>query len=120
MCDGAEAGTVGEGRPIRALNIAVSGTDGVSATAAYVREHWRAGDRWKAAEDQKDLYIGDKKSDHPMQGFSISIPGGSACFEVYAKDVEWIQEVCTPEGKDFYAGAPMEKDLQLEAVRLKV
>ncbi|MCI3928224.1 hydrolase [Streptomyces sp. AN091965] len=119
VCDGAEAGTVGEDKPIRSLNIAVSGTGGVNATAAYVTEHWRAGDDWKNAGDTEDLYIGDKDSNHPMEGFSISVPDGSVCFEAYAKDTEWIQEVCTPEGKDFYAGAPMEEDRQLEGIRLR-
>ncbi len=119
VCDGAEAGTVGEDKPIRSLNIAVSGTGGVNATAAYVTEHWRAGDDWKNAGDTEDLYIGDKDSNYPMEGFSISVPDGSVCFEAYAKDTEWIQEVCTPEGKDFYAGAPMEEDRQLEGIRLR-
>ncbi|GGV37373.1 hypothetical protein GCM10010245_59500 [Streptomyces spectabilis] len=119
VCDGEEAGTVGEDKPIRSLNIAVSGTGGVNATAAYVTEHWRAGDQWKNAGDEEDLYIGDEDSNYPMQGFSISVPDGSVCFEAYAKDTEWIQEVCTPEGKDFYAGAPMEEDRQLEGVRLR-
>ncbi|MEI5100646.1 hypothetical protein RB200_21615 [Streptomyces sp. PmtG] len=120
VCDGAEAGTVGQGKPIRSLNIAVSGTNGVSGSAAYVVEHWREGDAWKKAEDEQDLYLGDKESNHPMQGLTLQVFDGSTCFRPYAKDAGWIEQPCTEPGQWRYAGARMEDDLQLEAIRLTV
>ncbi|MCZ9336787.1 hydrolase, partial [Streptomyces sp. TRM76130] len=49
VCDGAEAGTVGQGKPIKQLDIAVSGTDGVKGNGAHVVEGWLNGEKWSSA-----------------------------------------------------------------------
>lgn len=121
VCDGAEAGTVGKGKAIKALNIAVSGTDGVTGASAYVVEGWRKGDEWAKEEDVKDMYLGStKESDSPLQGFTIGVPDGSVCNDAYVKDKQWLGQACTDPGGWKYGGSPMELKLQLEAVRYTV
>nr|WP_221462770.1 hydrolase [Streptomyces olivoverticillatus] len=121
VCDGAEAGTVGKGTPVKALNIAVSGTQGVTGASAYVVEGWRKGDEWSSAADQEDMVIGStKEGDSPMEGFTIKVFDGSVCQSAYIKEKNWLGQVCTDPGQWKYGGSPMELKLQLEAVRFTV
>ncbi|MGW7366924.1 COG1470 family protein [Streptomyces sp. NPDC054841] len=121
VCDGAEAGTVGKGTPIKALNIAVSGTKGVTGSSAYVGEGWRKGDEWLSAVDEQDMVIGsDKEADPPIQGLTFKVFDGSVCQDSYVKDRQWMGQTCTDPGGWKYGGSPMELNLQLEAVRFTV
>ncbi|MFI8948083.1 hydrolase [Streptomyces sp. NPDC053750] len=122
VCDGAEAGTVGKGLPIKALNIAVSGTKGVSGNGAHVVEGWRlTGDKWTSAPDQADMYLGStKEAVSPMEGFTLATGEGAVCANTHVKDKGWLNQGCTTP-KWRYFGSDMEKDkLQLEAVRFTV
>ncbi|MEU7580091.1 hydrolase [Streptomyces sp. NPDC041068] len=121
VCDGAEAGTTGKGTPIKALNIAVSGTGGVTGASAYVTEGWRDGDKWQKGDDQADMVIGStEESDPPMQGYTLQVFDGSVCLDAYLKDREWLEQTCTDPGQWKYGGSPMEENIQLEAVRFTV
>ncbi|GAA0479299.1 hypothetical protein GCM10009544_46550 [Streptomyces stramineus] len=121
VCDGAEAGTVGKGKPIKALNIAVSGTNGVSGAGAYVVEGWRKGDKWAKEADEQDMVLGSTESaDSPLQGFTLQVFDGAVCHEAYVKDRHWLGRGCTEPGKWRYGGSPMESKLQLEVVRFTV
>ncbi|MFI0260641.1 hydrolase [Streptomyces sp. NPDC017056] len=121
VCDGAEAGTVGQGKPVKALNIAVSGTKGVTGASAYVGEGWRKGDAWRKEDDVKDMVLGSTESaDPPMEGFTLQVFDGTVCHEARVKDQDWTGKLCTEPGKWRYGGSPMERNLQLEAVRFTV
>ncbi len=121
VCDGAEAGTVGQGKPVKALNIAVSGAKGVTGASAYVGEGWRKGDAWQKEDDATDMVLGSTESaDPPLEGFTLQVFDGSVCHEARVKDQDWTGKLCTEPGKWRYGGSPMELNLQLEAVRFTV
>ncbi|MET9359032.1 hydrolase [Streptomyces sp. NPDC006617] len=122
VCDGAEAGTVGKNLPIKALNIAVAGTKGVTGNGAHVVEGWLTGDDWASAPDKTDMYLGStKEAVSPMEGFTLSTVEGTVCPNTHVKDKGWQKQGCTEAGKWRYFGSNMESDrLQLEAVRITV
>ncbi|MFF1698140.1 hydrolase [Streptomyces sp. NPDC058257] len=121
VCDGVEAGTVGKGKPIKALNIAVIGTKGVSGTGAWVGEGWRKEIPWADTEDGKNMYFGSSKSeDPPLEGYTFKVFDGSVCSDAYVRDRQWMGPVCTDPGGWKYHGSPIEQYQQLEAVRFKV
>ncbi|WP_055701579.1 hydrolase [Streptomyces silaceus] len=121
VCDGAEAGTTGKGTAIKALNVAVSGTGGVTGASAYVGEGWRKGDEWQKGDDATDMVIGStEESDPPMQGYTLQVFDGSVCLDAYLQGKEWLEQTCTDPGQWKYGGSPMEQNIQLEAVRFTV
>ncbi|MEU7407598.1 hydrolase, partial [Streptomyces sp. NPDC044948] len=122
VCDGAEAGTVGKNLPIKALNIAVSGTKGVSGNGAHVVEGWLTGGEWESAPDSTDMYLGStKEAVSPMEGFTLKTVEGAVCPNTHVKDKGWQKQGCTEPGDWRYFGSNMENDrLQLEAVRITV
>ncbi|MCX4763601.1 hydrolase [Streptomyces sp. NBC_01275] len=121
VCDGAIAGTTGKGIPIKALNIATSGTKGVNGNGAHVVEGWPTGGDWSHAADGVDMYIGStKEALSPMEGFTIGVNDGSVCQSTHIKNTGWLAMGCTKPTEWVYAGSPMEQKLQLEAVRLTV
>ncbi|MFC8566469.1 hydrolase [Streptomyces sp. NPDC057245] len=121
VCDGAEAGTVGKGLPIKKLNIAVARTGGVHGNGAHVVEGWLTGSKWSSADDKDDMYLGStKEAVSPLEGFTLATGDGVICVDTNVKDKGWLGQGCTkPEWR--YFGSNMENDkLQLEAVRLTV
>ncbi|MFI1352433.1 hydrolase [Streptomyces sp. NPDC020898] len=120
VCDGAEAGTVGKDLPIKALNIAVSGTNGVQGTGAFQHKIWKDTKSSKAV-DGIDLYLGStKESDESLQGFTILVFEGSVCGNPHVQDGGWLGVVCTDPGDWKYIGSRVESHKQLEAVRFTV
>ncbi|CAM5615342.1 hypothetical protein SVIOM342S_03909 [Streptomyces violaceorubidus] len=121
VCDGAEAGTVGKNLPIKALNIAVSGTKGVTGNGAHVVEGWLNGSKWESAPDKTDMYLGStKEAVSPMEGFTLRTIEGTVCPNTHVKDKGW-QKRLHRAGNWRYFGSNMEHDrLQLEAVRITV
>ncbi|MEV7197006.1 hydrolase [Streptomyces sp. NPDC093510] len=121
VCDGEEAGTAGGGKAIKALDVAVSDTQGVTGSGAYVGEGWREGIPWSDADDEEDMVIGSTEDADPaMQGFTMKVFDGSVCHDAYVRDRQWMGEVCTDPGGWKYGGSPMELNLPLEAVRFTV
>ncbi|MDT0613851.1 hypothetical protein [Streptomyces lancefieldiae] len=122
VCDGAEAGTVGKNLPIKALNIAVSGTKGVLGNGAHVVEGWLTGSRWSSAAEGVDMYLGSTKEVvSPLEGFTLKTVEGTVCPNTHVKDKGWLRQGCTEPAAWRYFGSDMAKDkLQLEAVRITV
>ncbi|UIX35059.1 hydrolase [Streptomyces sp. GQFP] len=120
VCDGAEAGTTGKDLPIKALNIAVSGTKGTAGNGAWQYKNWE-GTKWTKAVDGIDNYLGStKEADEPLQGFTIQVFDGSVCGNPHVQDGGWLGVVCTDAGGWKYIGSNMEQHKQLEAVRFTV
>ncbi|WP_409239513.1 hydrolase [Streptomyces sp. PA5.6] len=121
VCDGAEAGTPGRNAPVKSLNIAVSGTQGVTGTGAFVGEGWREGIPWSDAADGEDMFFGSTESaDPPLEGFTYKVNDGSVCSDPFVTDRDWMGEVCTDPGQWKYHGSPMELNQSLEAVKFTV
>ncbi|MFF6784369.1 hydrolase [Streptomyces sp. NPDC012510] len=129
-CDGDTAGTVGQGRPLTALNIAVSGVGG-TASAAFVHNpdstngqgHYP--EPWSGAPDGLDNYIGDSKKDaQAMLGFTINVDEGGrgVCQSVHQKDRGWQNLACDKpgEGEHFIFGGTLDNGVWLEAVKFTV
>ncbi|GAA5214486.1 hydrolase [Streptomyces thinghirensis] len=121
VCDGAEAGTVGKNLPIKALNIAVAGTEGVTGNGAHVVEGWLTGSKWASTADGVDMYLGSsKEAVSPLQGFTLKTSRGTVCPNTHVKDKGWLEQGCTKSADWRYFGSPMDQKLQLEAVRITV
>ncbi|WP_327237868.1 hypothetical protein OG349_31840 [Streptomyces sp. NBC_01317] len=120
VCDGAEAGTQGQNRPITALNIAVSSTNGVNATPWTMGEGYKA--PWKGASDGGDLYIGVASSSAPaLGGFAINIGLPLVCENAFVTDRGWLGLKCdNPGGENLIFAGTLEKTLALQAIRLTV
>ena len=131
VCDGETAGTVGEDKPIRALNIAVSGTKG-TGSAAFVhfpgstngKGHYN-GKPWSFAPDGIDNYFGDSEKDSPnLLGFTINVDngGGPVCQTTHVRNEGWHDMGCDKpgEGEGFIFGGTLNNDLWLEAVKFTV
>ncbi|WP_405664796.1 hydrolase [Streptomyces sp. NBC_01166] len=121
VCDGEDAGMVGKGLPIKALNIAVSKTGGVRGASAYVVEGWRKGDKWQQQSTGKDMYLGSTKESYSaLQGFTIGVLEGTVCLRTSVGGKGWGGRVCTKPADWVYGGSDMKLKLQLEAVRFVV
>lgn len=129
VCDGATAGTTSQERPIKALNIAVSGTNGTAATpfvhypeSTDGKGHYNAD--WKGAVDGIDLYIGSSKNSAPdMLGFAISVDNSNSviCQTSHVHNEGWHNMGCDePGGENLIFGGTLSNDLWLEAVRFTV
>ncbi|MGW1722211.1 hypothetical protein ACWCQK_04630 [Streptomyces sp. NPDC002306] len=128
VCDGTVAGTTGQNRPIKALDIAVRGTGGAAANAfvhnpdstdgrGIWKPHWTAD-----TPDGKDVYIGSTKKGAPdMLGFAISIgSGGRICRLAHVHNVGWGQTDCVGPRPEYIFGGTLGNDLWLEAVKFTV
>ncbi|MFJ2771016.1 hydrolase [Streptomyces sp. NPDC087300] len=122
VCDGAEAGTTGKSTPIKALNIATTGTGGVTGASAYVALGWRDGDKWQKADDSADMVIGSTEETDPvLQGHTLQVSDGSVCLDAHLQGGDdWLEQTCTDPGTWKYGGSPMEQNIPLEAVRFTV
>ncbi len=118
VCDGATAGTEGQNRPIKALNVAVSGTKGTSANEFIQEAGWTTA--WTGAVDGVDLSIGSARKDAPnMSGFAIAVNDGVVCQNAWVRDGGWLGMGCDTPGKYIFGGS-LDKDRWLEAVRFTV
>ncbi|MFF4230404.1 hydrolase [Streptomyces sp. NPDC001820] len=129
-CDGETAGTVGKGKSIKKLNIAVSGTKG-TAGSAFVhdprstngRGHYNA--PWSGVADGIDNYIGSSEKDAPdMLGFVINVGDGAnrICQTAHVGNEGWHGLGCDEpgSGEHFIFGGTLSNSLWLEAVRFTV
>jgi hypothetical protein len=128
-CDGETAGTVG-GAPLRAVNIAVSGTKGTSGGAnvhnpASTNAEQYFPDPWSSAADGVDNYVGSTAKDAPaMRGFTINVGGGDStvCQSGYVSDDGWLGLACDEPGSGYtftYVGT-YANNAWIEAVKLTV
>ncbi|MFJ8022583.1 hydrolase [Streptomyces sp. NPDC096311] len=129
VCDGAMAGTVGEDRPIKSLNLATSDTDGTAATAFVYypqstdgKGHYNG--PWKGVVDGADLYIGSTKKDDPyMLGFAMNVGESKSvvCQTTHVHNEGWHGLACDEPGGDNYIfGGTLSNLLWLEAVKFTV
>ncbi|MEU2600318.1 hypothetical protein ABZ669_24620 [Streptomyces hirsutus] len=127
VCDGTIAGTSGQNRPIKALNIAVHGVDGSAANAfrhsskpVDGRGEWQPS--WTAITgDGKNFYIGSSKRNAPnMLGFAINVGSGEICHTVRLRQGDWAQRTCSKPRPDYTFGGTLDNDVWLEAVKFTV
>jgi len=111
VCDGTIAGTTGQHKPIKALNVAVSGTGG-SAANAFVHDpdstngqgKWKP--EWTAViADGKNNYIGSTHKSAPyMTGFAINIGSGQVCQTAKVHGYDWGGQGCADPRPGFVFG----------------
>ncbi|MEW2291198.1 hydrolase [Streptomyces sp. NPDC006743] len=130
VCDGETAGSAGSGMPIKAVNIAVSGTKGTSSGAFVHDPESTNGEGhfpkpWSSAVDGIDNYVGSTEKDAPsMLGFTINVDGGkgTVCQSSYVHNDTWLGLACDEPGTGYpftYAGTH-DNASWIEAVKLKV
>ncbi|WP_328554795.1 hypothetical protein [Streptomyces sp. NBC_00358] len=127
VCDGTMAGTSGRNRPIKALNIAVSGGGG-SAANAFVDDpgssngqgKWEP--QWTAViADGRNNYIGSTKKNAPaMSGFAINIGSGRICQTAKVHGSDWGGQGCADARPGYIFGGALENARWLEAVKFTV
>ncbi|MEZ0094229.1 hydrolase [Streptacidiphilus sp. EB129] len=118
VCDGVMAGTVGQWRPIKALNIAVSGTGGTAANGYIQNGGWVT--PWTSAADGIDLYIGTpSQTALNMRGFVINVGSGSVCQNAQVHNQGWLGLACDVPGHYIFGGT-LDNTLWLEAVTFTV
>lgn len=130
VCDGETAGTPGSGAPLKAVNIAVSGSKGTSGGAfvhdpASTNGEGHFPEPWSNAADGIDNYLGSTEEDAPdMLGFTINVDGGGGvvCQSAHVHDDAWLGMVCDEPGTgyDFTYAGTHDNNSWIEAVRLTV
>ncbi|MFJ4821059.1 hypothetical protein [Streptomyces sp. NPDC088801] len=127
VCDGTIAGSSGQNRPIKALNIAVHGVGGSAANAfrhaakpVDGRGTWQPS--WTAVTgDGENFTIGGAKRNAPnMLGFAMNVGSGEICNTVRLRGHDWGGRVCSKPRPDFTFGGTLDNDVWLEAVKLTV
>ncbi|MFC8199001.1 hydrolase [Streptomyces sp. NPDC057298] len=131
VCDGETAGSVGQSKAVKALNIAVSGTKG-TAGVAFIHNPGSTNGKgyynnvpWSGVPDGIDNYIGSTKKDaQNMLGFTINVDegGGPVCQTTHVHNEGWHGMGCDKpgEGEGFIFGGTLSNDLWLEAVKFTV
>ncbi|MEV2210856.1 hydrolase [Streptomyces sp. NPDC050997] len=127
VCDGTFAGTTGQNKPIKALNIAVYGAGGSAANAfLHNPESTDGKGRWSPSwtaivADGKNNYIGSSKKDAPdMLGFAINIGSGKVCQTARVHGFDWGAQGCADPRPRYIFGGALENDRWLEAVKFTV
>ncbi|MFF4354364.1 hypothetical protein [Streptomyces sp. NPDC001530] len=127
VCDGTLAGTTGQNKPIKSINIAVTGSGG-SAANAFVHDakstsgqgRWEP--QWTAiVGNGKNNYIGSTSKSAPyMTGFAINIGSGQVCEIAKVHGYAWGGQGCADARPDFVFGGTLENTRWLEAVKFTV
>ncbi|MFF0140190.1 hypothetical protein ACFYRN_27485 [Streptomyces sp. NPDC005227] len=127
VCDGTMAGTTNQNRPIKALNIAVSGSGGSSANAFVHNSASKDGrgkwmPQWTPVKaDGTDNYIGSAKKGAPnMSGFAINVGTGRICQLAKVHSYNWGGQGCADARPGYIFGGALENDRYLEAVKFTV
>ncbi|MCF3137165.1 hydrogenase expression protein HypA, partial [Streptomyces olivochromogenes] len=127
VCDGTMAGTTGQNKPIKALNIAVTGTGGSDANAfRHDPESTDGQGKWVKqwtgiTADGRNNYIGSTKKSAPyMTGFAINIGSGRICQTAKVRGAAWGGQGCADPRPDFVFGGTLENTRWLEAVKFTV
>ncbi|MGY0069875.1 hypothetical protein ACWZEH_24410 [Streptomyces sp. QTS137] len=115
-CDGAVAGGTGKG--IKALNIAVSGTKGMSANEFIQKDGWTT--KWESAANGIGLVLGSSRQSAPnLSGFAIDVGGGHVCQNHRVGGHDWGGLACDTVDPWVFGGST-EPHLWLESVRFTV
>lgn len=127
VCDGTIAGSSGQNRPIKALNIAVHGVGGSAANAfRHVAKPVDGRGKWQPSwtavtGDGENFTIGSAKRNAPnMLGFAMNVGSGEICNTVRLRGRDWGGRVCSKPRPDFTFGGTLDNDVWLEAVKLTV
>ncbi|MEU8789810.1 hypothetical protein [Streptomyces sp. NPDC048643] len=127
VCDGTMAGTTNQNRPIKALNIAVSGSGGSSANAFVHNSASKDGrgkwmPQWTAVKaDGTNNYVGSTKKGAPnMSGFAINVGTGRICQMAKVHSYAWGGQGCADARPGYIFGGALENDRYLEAVKFTV
>lgn len=127
VCDGTMAGTTNQNRPIKALNIAVSGSGGSSANAFVHNPSSKDGrgkwmPQWTAVKaNGTNNYIGSTKKGAPnMSGFAINVGTGRICQMAKVHSFAWGGQGCADARPGYIFGGALENDRYLEAVKFTV
>ncbi|MFE2584835.1 hypothetical protein [Streptomyces sp. NPDC059378] len=128
VCDGTVAGTTGQNRAIKALDIAVRGTGGVAANAfvhnpastdgkGVWKPHWTPN-----TADGKDIDIGSTAKGAPaILGYAINIgSGGQVCQTAHVHNIGWNPTGCVGPRPAYIFGGTLDNGLWLEAVKFTV
>ncbi|WP_328583771.1 hypothetical protein [Streptomyces sp. NBC_00370] len=122
VCDGTTAGSDVDSRSVKAIQIAVSGTSGTSATAYIQAKGW-VKKPWMTVADGSNLTLGEARQDAPnLSGFGISVGKGNVCQNTYSSKGPWQGVACdTPQTANNYIfGGTMDVTRWLDAVRFTV
>ncbi|WP_206742975.1 hypothetical protein, partial [Streptomyces sp. AcH 505] len=122
QCDGRTAGSGDDTRSVKAIQIAVSGTSGTSATAYIQAKGW-VKKPWMTVADGSNLTLGEASQGAPnLSGFGISVGKGSVCLNTYSRGGPWQGHACdTPQTANNYIfGGTMDVTRWLDAVRFIV
>ncbi|MGW0680621.1 hydrolase, partial [Streptomyces sp. NPDC002767] len=118
VCDGAMAGTVGQNRPIKSLNLAVSGTKGMNGNEFVHEKEWL--NPWTGVADGVDLYLGSTKAEDPyMLAFGVNVTEGGICQNAHVHNQAWLGLQCNTPPK-YILGGTFNQSLWLEAVKFTV
>ncbi|MFJ4685202.1 hypothetical protein [Streptomyces sp. NPDC088789] len=125
VCDGTLAGTTGQNRPIKALNIASYGVDGSAANAVRhdpgsTNGEGRWAPSWTAVTgDSKNIYIGDTSAKY-ITGLAINTGSGKICPNARVRGYDWGNQGCADPRPAFAFAGSMENGRWLEAVKFTV
>ncbi|WP_406166572.1 hypothetical protein [Streptomyces sp. NBC_00996] len=127
VCDGTLAGTTGQNKPIKSINIAVTGSGG-SAANAFVHDAKSTNGQGKwipkwtdVIADGKNNYIGSTKASAPyMTGFVINIGSGRICETAKVHGYDWGGQGCADPRPGYIFGGALENTRYLEAVKFTV
>jgi hypothetical protein len=127
VCDGTVAGTVGQARAVKALNVAVYGVQG-SAGSAMVHDDQSTNGQgrwlpnWTAIKaDGKDNYIGSTQKDAPyLVTFVWNVGSGQACNVVKVRDQDWRDQACNNARPDLNTAGAFDNSRWIEAIKLTV
>ncbi|MGV9450226.1 hydrogenase expression protein HypA [Streptomyces sp. NPDC003635] len=127
VCDGTMAGTTGQNKPIKAVNIAVTGAGGSAANAfrhdpASTNGEGKWVKQWTAVvADGRNNYIGSTSSGAPyLTGFAVNIGSGRICPTAKVRGYDWGGQDCADQRPDFAFGGTLENTRWLEAVKFTV
>ncbi|MET8129528.1 hydrogenase expression protein HypA [Streptomyces sp. NPDC005065] len=127
VCDGTMAGTTNQNHPIKALNVAMSGSGGSSANAFVHNPTSTDGNgkwmpQWTDIKgDGTNNYIGSTKKGAPnMSGFAINVGTGRICQLAKIHSLDWNDQGCADARPGYTFGGALRNDRYLEAVKLTV
>lgn len=127
VCDGTMAGTIGQGKQITALNIAVWNVGGSSANALLHDQGSTSGNAtwapsWTSTvADGKNNYIGSSKPGAPfMTGFAMNVGKGGVCHSARLRGGGWGPQYCKNSRPEYMFVGTTDNKSWFEAVKLTV